>query len=268
MKCLLVLSAAICAGASSLNIPDGHPLVNWRPAGPGDVRSPCPMLNALANHGILPHDGKNITQEQTINALKSSINLNEDLAKTQFEAALMTNPNPHASTYSLDDLCSHGILEHDASLSRQDYYFGNDHTFNQAIFDQTRSHWTGSFIDVEQAARARQARVDMSNATNPDFDLSGEALSLTYGESAAYIVVFGNKSSGIVNKSWVEYFFQYERLPTALGWTKNEDEVTSSDQQAIAQKIIDATNNHAEEKCVVAKRSDHHMGHKTRGHHR
>lgn len=74
------------------------------------------MLNALANHGILPHDGKNITQEQTINALKSSINLNEDLAKTQFEAALMTNPNPHASTYSLDDLCSHGILEHDASL--------------------------------------------------------------------------------------------------------------------------------------------------------
>lgn len=61
---------------------------------------------------------------------------------------------------------------------------------------------------MEQAARARQARVDTSNATNPDFDLSGEALSLTYGESAAYIVVFGNKSSGIVNKSWVEYFFR------------------------------------------------------------
>lgn len=74
------------------------------------------MLNALANHGILPHDGKHITEEQTINALKSTINLNEDLAKTQFEAALTTNPDPHATTYSLDDLCSHGILEHDASL--------------------------------------------------------------------------------------------------------------------------------------------------------
>lgn len=24
----------------------------------GDSRSACPMLNALANHGILPHDGK------------------------------------------------------------------------------------------------------------------------------------------------------------------------------------------------------------------
>lgn len=61
---------------------------------------------------------------------------------------------------------------------------------------------------MEQAARARQARVDMSNATNPDFGLSKDALSLTYGESAAYIIVFGNKTSGIVNKSWVEYFFR------------------------------------------------------------
>jgi hypothetical protein len=146
---------------------------------------------------------------------------------------------------------------------------------------------------VEQAARARQARVDTSNATNPDFALSKDALSLTYGESAAYIIVFGNKSSGIVDKSWVEYFFsesltvspatsllfssllltiphetEYERLPIALGWTKNEDEVTSSDQQTIAQKLIDATNKHAEEKCVFAKRSDPHLGHMARGHHR
>ena len=61
---------------------------------------------------------------------------------------------------------------------------------------------------MEQAARARQARVDTSNATNPDFGLSKDALSLTYGESAAYIIVFGNKTSGVVNKSWVEYFFR------------------------------------------------------------
>lgn len=27
---------------------------------PNDSRSPCPALNALANHGYLPRDGKNI----------------------------------------------------------------------------------------------------------------------------------------------------------------------------------------------------------------
>jgi hypothetical protein len=28
---------------------------------PGAVRSPCPGLNSLANHGFLPRDGKNIS---------------------------------------------------------------------------------------------------------------------------------------------------------------------------------------------------------------
>jgi hypothetical protein len=177
--------------------------------------------------------------------------------------------------------------------SRQDYYFGDDHSFNQAIFDQTRSYWKGPFIDVHQAALARQARVDTSNATNPEFALSKDALPNTYGESAAYIIVFGDKISGIVKKSWVEYFFgeftevpaailvrfaafsltnfhgtEHERLPTELGWTKSEDEITASDQNSVAQRIIDATNGSGAEKCDVSKRSDLHTGHKARGHHR
>ena len=32
----------------------------YQPPGPDDSRSPCPALNALANHGYLPRDGKNI----------------------------------------------------------------------------------------------------------------------------------------------------------------------------------------------------------------
>jgi hypothetical protein len=28
---------------------------------PGSVRSPCPGLNSLANHGFLPRSGKNIS---------------------------------------------------------------------------------------------------------------------------------------------------------------------------------------------------------------
>lgn len=74
------------------------------------------MLNALANHGLLPHDGRNITEAQTTKALKVAINLNEDVAKSQFQEGLTTNPTPDATTFSLDDLSSHNIVEHDASL--------------------------------------------------------------------------------------------------------------------------------------------------------
>lgn len=29
----------------------------WVAPGPGDIRGPCPGLNALANHGYFPHSG-------------------------------------------------------------------------------------------------------------------------------------------------------------------------------------------------------------------
>jgi len=57
------------------------------------------------------------------------------------------------------------------------------------------------------AADARLARVKTSNATNPTFGFTqlGEEFSL--GESAAYILVLGDRVSGTVPRSWVEYLF-------------------------------------------------------------
>lgn len=73
------------------------------------------MLNTLANHGFLPHDGKHITREQTENALFEALNINKTLASFLFDFALTTNPK-NESTFSLNDLGNHNILEHDASL--------------------------------------------------------------------------------------------------------------------------------------------------------
>lgn len=36
---------------------DGHEFV---PPGPSDQRSPCPFINTLANHGFIPHSGKDV----------------------------------------------------------------------------------------------------------------------------------------------------------------------------------------------------------------
>lgn len=74
------------------------------------------MLNALANHGYLPHNGKVISEESTINALGNILNIEESLSKILLQGGLTTNPNENATTFSLADLSRHGILEHDASL--------------------------------------------------------------------------------------------------------------------------------------------------------
>jgi len=82
------------------------------------------MLNTLANHNILPHSGKNITHDITLKALTDALNFTPDLGVFLFNFALTTNPDTNATTFSLNNLGRHGILEHDASLrSYQAYHF-------------------------------------------------------------------------------------------------------------------------------------------------
>jgi hypothetical protein len=75
------------------------------------------MLNTLANHGYLPRDGKNIDLNTTINALGTALNIDEELSTFLYDEAITTNPAyPNVTSFSLDNLVRHNILEHDASL--------------------------------------------------------------------------------------------------------------------------------------------------------
>lgn len=59
------------------------------------------MMNTLANHGFLPHDGRNITKETTINALASALNFNTSLGALMFQMAIVANPEPNATFFTL-----------------------------------------------------------------------------------------------------------------------------------------------------------------------
>ena len=48
---------------------DSIPVGEWRAPGPGDIRSPCPGLNTLANHGYLPRDGRNVHVTDIVTAM-------------------------------------------------------------------------------------------------------------------------------------------------------------------------------------------------------
>ena len=57
------------------------------------------------------------------------------------------------------------------------------------------------------AAHARLARYKTSQTTNPEYQMSDLGDSFSMGESAAYIVIVGDKVSRTVNRSWVEFLF-------------------------------------------------------------
>jgi len=132
----------------------------WSPPGPGDVRSPCPGLNSLANHGFLPRSGKGLTIPILIQALNDGMNVGADFATVIGGAGLLSVPsNLLATSFDLDNLDEHNFpIEHDASLSRADYFEnnGDNYSFNQTIFDTVLAYYDGmNETSIPVAAKAK-----------------------------------------------------------------------------------------------------------------
>ncbi|USW55097.1 Putative chloroperoxidase [Septoria linicola] len=208
------------------------PYESWAAAGPDDFRGPCPMLNTLANHHFLPHDGGAVTpltEAVVINALHEGLNFNKSLGKVMFQQALPANPEPNATFFTLDMLNVHNVLEHDGSLSRSDAYFGNNHVFNQTIFNEAKKYWTEDVITREHMANSKLARQLQSKASNPEYCFTESVEHFSVGEILAPFIAFGDRESVTVNRRLVEYFFENERLPVELGWTRTDQVVSLSD---------------------------------------
>ncbi|KAN0114595.1 Cloroperoxidase [Hyaloscypha variabilis] len=215
--------------------------LSWTPPGPDDVRGPCPMLNTLANHGILPHSGYNISQEITIKALSSAVNFTSNLAEFLFAFALTTNPEQNATVFNLHQLGTHDILEHDASLSRSDKFFNTSDAFNKDVFAETTSYWPGDVIDLQKAATSRHARALTSVGKNPSFTFSELARGFAHGEVAALPLVFGDRVAGTAPKDLVVSFFENERLPVDLGWKTPALAIGNLDLCEMTQRVINAS---------------------------
>ena len=103
----------------------GHNLTwpDYIPPKDGDSRSACPMLNAMANHGILPHDGKNITFKELNQTVRETFNFAPSFCffVPNFSARFL-NKSYSRDRFDLKDLSLHAdnAIEHDASLTRRD----------------------------------------------------------------------------------------------------------------------------------------------------
>ncbi|KAE8359094.1 hypothetical protein BDV27DRAFT_149878 [Aspergillus caelatus] len=202
-------------------------------------------MNTLANHGFLPHDGRNITRNTIIEGLSAALNFNASLASLMFDMAIVVNPEPNATFFTL----------------RTDAYFGNNHVFNETIFEETKKYWTEPTLDANMLANSKLARQISSKAYNPTYTFTSSMEQFSLGEVAAPIIAFGDIQNGKVNRTLVEYFFENERLPTELGWSRREEVVGLMDIMGVTQMIGNATNLITPSKeSRAARRRDLHSG--------
>jgi len=193
---------------------------NWHRPGVGDVRGPCPCLNSLANHGIIPHSGKNLTIPVLVSALGEALNVSPEFATTISFLGTLTAADPSRGAFDLTDLNNHNVFEHDASLSRQDFNLGgDDHTFRPDIFADFIGHFDGmENVTLPVAAIARYDRVRSSRRKNPNFTYTVQHQITSYSETIFYFRTMVDPATGATPVKFVKILFEEERLPFREGW--------------------------------------------------
>ncbi|TFY71288.1 heme-thiolate peroxidase [Dentipellis fragilis] len=88
-----------------------------------DSRCACPALNAMANHGIIPRDGRNISFRHVTSQINATYNFAPTFCIfTSRYIAQILGRSFLNDTFDLEDISVHNGIEHDASLTREDTY--------------------------------------------------------------------------------------------------------------------------------------------------
>ncbi|KAF7974457.1 hypothetical protein HWV62_12206 [Athelia sp. TMB] len=217
--------------SSKLVADAAHP---YRPAGPNDIRGPCPGLNTLASHGYLPRNGI-ATPQQIVNAVQEGFNMGNDLAVLVAFGAFLVDGNHLTNLMSIGHktsgtgpfppapaivggLNTHGVFEGDASTTRGDFYFGDNYSFNETLFEvflnKSAAYGAGKY-NATAAAEVRWARIQDSMARNPEFDLTTPRYFTVYAESVFPYRFFvdGRDTSGAVSTTVARGFFENTQFP-------------------------------------------------------
>jgi hypothetical protein len=196
-------------------------------------RTPCPALNALANHGYLPRDGQNVTKPVLREAIMSVYNLGDDAAETL--VALVPD------VFNLDFLGTHNYVEHDASLAHVDAYFGKDPAVADLALAEDllgRADANGNLGPKELAA-VRKDRLINSMATNPQVLFGTQQQTLAYLEASIFLLGFGGANNETVSAEVARSFIVEERIPE--GWKRASTPIYAAAARTTVANIIAAT---------------------------
>ncbi|KAF4503571.1 sterigmatocystin biosynthesis peroxidase stcC [Fusarium agapanthi] len=230
--------------ASALPDPKGH---EFRAAGPYDSRSPCPGLNALANHGYLPRDGANINYDMINHAAQAAYNFEDgfyiDAVNMVFQLNISTSNRP-SETFHLRDLAQHDQIEVDGSLTRSDIFFGDDLHFDATVFDPVsrdlgldKISRKDKFVTIETAAKATKTRLDLAKRVNPEFNASVHQHQTEYGTTALYLLTVWDEQHKAAPKHWVKALLGEDRIAYREGYNKGKSVKTNKQVGAMTQAV-------------------------------
>ncbi|KAI0342515.1 chloroperoxidase-like protein [Trametopsis cervina] len=200
-------------------VPAGHPGFSgswpaYIPPKEGDSRCSCPALNAMANHGILPRSGRDISFKELNAKIRTTYNFAPSFCfYVPNFAAQMLSRNYWTDKFDLSDLDVHGGIEHDASLTREDVAVSPDQGKPSIrLTEELLECGTGPNGDLTPAdlARISGKRRTESRARNGQFSLSTFHKIFGSANSSTLLTILGGR------KKDMRPFLLEERIPD--GW--------------------------------------------------
>ncbi|KAG6615248.1 uncharacterized protein IUM83_15304 [Phytophthora cinnamomi] len=168
-------------------------------------RSPCPALNALANHGYLPRNGKDIPKGVLKAAIMNIFNMANDTATTQVGQV--------SDIFSLDFLSKHNAPEHDASLVHSDAYFGHDPMeVNITLANDVLARADGNgMITTTAIAKVRKDRAALCEASNPECTFGDGEKKKAFTQASLLLMAFGRGDT--ISVQHARSFLVEEKIP-------------------------------------------------------
>ncbi|KAJ3928404.1 MAG: hypothetical protein NXY57DRAFT_1063857 [Lentinula lateritia] len=207
------------------------------PPGPGDFRGPCPGVNALANHGYIPHNGI-VTIDQLVNGSYTVFGMGRDLALSLAVYSTVMDGDIASLSLSIGEgdkailvqnglTGSHNNFEVDASPIKGDLFqYGNNHDVQMSQFVQLYNLQSNVSdpsqvnYDVDLLTSFRLSRFQQSIDKNPYF-FNGP-LTGVFVQPAAYYFIYrlmANKS-----EEYPEGRLDRETLKSFYGITGSEED--------------------------------------------
>ena len=164
-----------------------HP---WIKPSASDSRSPCPALNALANHGFLPRDGRGLTEQMLVDQLVAVFNTDPSLSRTLAKTAI-SGVSVDGKTLQLSQLQKHGFIEHDASLVHNDTYLGDNWLVDPTLVNDMLNfaRKKDNTFGTTELAHFRRRRERQCASQNPEFKFGAKELATAYAEAALLLAV-------------------------------------------------------------------------------
>jgi len=183
---------------------------------------------------LLPRNGI-ATPAQIVTAVQEGFNMGNDLAIFVTYAAMLVDGNLITNLLSIGGktpltgrnppapaivggLDTHAVFEGDVSKTRGDAFFGDNHSFNETLFDEfsafSKRFGAGNY-NLTVGGQYRWQRIQESIATNPNFSFISPRYFTAYAETVFPVLFFvdGRKHDGQLNLDVARGFFQNSEMP-------------------------------------------------------